>query len=132
MQSQGAGFTEAVEQLAAEAGMEVPKPSPEAAEAEQQAARPGRGAGRGAQRATSAGCACRRAARRCDYLRGRGLTDETIRRFGLGWSGEGRGALAAELKREGIEPDLLVEAGLLRGGTMMRRAGGSSICSSTG
>ena len=34
MQSQGAGFMEAVERLAAEAGLEVPKPSPEAAEAE--------------------------------------------------------------------------------------------------
>src|ERR1700742_1788455 len=32
MQSQGAAFPEAVEQLAAEAGMEVPKPSPAAAE----------------------------------------------------------------------------------------------------
>ena len=38
-----------------------------------------------------------------DYLRGRGLTEETIRRFGLGWSGEGRGALAAELARDGID-----------------------------
>src|ERR1700709_209089 len=34
MQSQGLAFIEAVEQLAAEAGMAVPKPSPEAAEAE--------------------------------------------------------------------------------------------------
>src|SRR5271157_3096425 len=34
MQSQGAAFPEAVEQLASEAGMEVPKPSAEAAEAE--------------------------------------------------------------------------------------------------
>ena len=34
MQSQGASFIEAVEQLAGEAGMEVPKPSPQAAEAE--------------------------------------------------------------------------------------------------
>src|SRR5476649_369121 len=34
MQSQGANFPEAVEQLAAEAGMQVPAPSPEAAEAE--------------------------------------------------------------------------------------------------
>src|SRR5579875_2934929 len=34
MQSQGAGFMEAVEQLAAEAGLEVPKASPQAAEAE--------------------------------------------------------------------------------------------------
>ncbi len=34
MQTQGASFIEAVEQLAAEAGMDVPKPTPEAAEAE--------------------------------------------------------------------------------------------------
>ena len=34
MQTQGAGFMEAVQQLAAEAGLEVPKPTPEAAEAE--------------------------------------------------------------------------------------------------
>src|SRR5579863_8059495 len=34
MQSQGAGFMEAVEQLAAEAGLEVPKPSAEAAAAD--------------------------------------------------------------------------------------------------
>src|SRR5580693_10235354 len=34
MQSQGAGFMEAVEQLSSEAGLEVPKPSPEAAEAD--------------------------------------------------------------------------------------------------
>jgi hypothetical protein len=38
-----------------------------------------------------------------DYLRGRGLTDDTIRRFGLGWSGEGRGAVAADLAREGVD-----------------------------
>ena len=31
------------------------------------------------------------------YLRGRGLRDETIQRFGLGWSGDGRGSLVAEL-----------------------------------
>jgi DNA primase len=48
------------------------------------------------------------------YLQGRGLTDETIDRFGLGWSGEGRGALAADLGREGVTPGQLVEAGLMR------------------
>src|ERR1700744_2618681 len=35
MQGQGLGFMEAVEQLAAEAGMAVPKPTPEAAAVEQ-------------------------------------------------------------------------------------------------
>ncbi len=49
-----------------------------------------------------------------DYLRGRGLTEQTILRFGLGWSGEGRGALAADLGREGVTQDQLVEAGLMR------------------
>src|ERR1700712_5330253 len=34
MQSRGASFPEAVEQLASEAGLEVPKPTPAAAEAE--------------------------------------------------------------------------------------------------
>src|SRR6195952_657996 len=34
MQSQGSGFMEAVQSLAAEAGLDVPKPTPEAAEAE--------------------------------------------------------------------------------------------------
>ena len=114
MQSQGAGFMEAVEQLAAEAGLEVPKPSPEAAEAERR-----RHDLTAVLEAANAAYQRRlhlpegRAA--LDYLRGRGLTEETIRRFGLGWSGEGRGALIAELKREGIEPDLLAEAGLMRG-----------------
>jgi DNA primase len=122
MQSQGAGFMEAVEQLAAEAGLEVPKPSPEAAEAE-----------RKRHDLVSVLDAANIAYQRrlhlpegraaLDYLRGRGLTDETIRQFGLGWSGEGRGALVAELKREGIEPDLLAEAGLLRGGEDGGRVG---------
>ena len=47
MQSEGVGFMEAVERLASEASLEVPKPSPEAAEAERQRPRPGLGAGSG-------------------------------------------------------------------------------------
>jgi DNA primase len=115
MQSQGAGFMEAIEQLASEAGLEVPKPTPEAADAE-----------RKRHDLISVLDAANTAYQRrlhlpegraaLDYLRGRGLTDETIQRFGLGWSGEGRGALIVELKRDGIEQDRLAEAGLLRGG----------------
>ncbi len=48
------------------------------------------------------------------YLRGRGLTDATIARFGLGWSGDGRGGLVGEMGRHDIEPARLVEAGLLQ------------------
>ena len=122
MQSQGAGFMEAVEQLAAEAGLEVPKPSPEAAEAD-----------RRRHDLTSvlelAQTVYQRRLRlpegraALEYLRGRGLTEETIQRFGLGWSGEGRGALIGDLKREGIELDLLMETGLLRGGEDGGRVG---------
>jgi len=55
-------------------------------------------------------------ARALEYLRGRGLSEETIARFGLGWSGEGRGALAADLARTGVGGDMLLEAGLMRPG----------------
>jgi DNA primase len=113
MKSQGASFMEAVEQLAAEAGLEVPKPSPEAAEADR------RRLGLHAVLDAAATSYQRslflpEGAAALAYLRGRGLTDDTIRRFGLGWSGEGRGALAADLARAGIPPAMLAEAGLVR------------------
>jgi DNA primase len=50
------------------------------------------------------------------YLRGRGLTDATIRAFGLGYAGEGRGALARRLATDGVTLEQLLEAGLLRPG----------------
>ena len=112
MQSQGASFPEAVEQLAAEAGLEVPRAAPAAAAAEQR-----RHDLHTVLQAAAAAFQRRlllpEGARARAYLHGRGLAEETIRRFGLGWSGEARGALAADLARDGIAPDLLVEAGLL-------------------
>jgi DNA primase len=113
MQSEGASFMEAVERLAGEAGLEVPRLSPALAEAER-------------RRHTLAGALEMAAVsfqrrlflpegrRALDYLLGRGLAQDTIRRFGLGWSGESRGTLTAELAREGIGTDLLIEAGLMR------------------
>src|ERR1019366_3876402 len=113
MQSLGLSFPEAVEQLATEAGMQVPTPSPEEAEAEQ-------------RRLDLAGVLDAAAAsyqRRLflpegktarDYLSNRGLSEDTIRRYGLGWSGEGRGAIAADLAREGVTAEQLVDAGLMR------------------
>jgi len=113
MQTQGAGFMEAVEQLAAEAGLDVPKPTPEAAEAERR--RHDLGAVLEAALASYQRRLLLPEGRHAlTYLRGRGLTDETIRRFGLGWSGEGRGALLADLAREGITADQLIETGLMR------------------
>ena len=112
MQSQGADFMEAVQQLAAEAGLEVPKPSPEAAETER------RRLDLAEVLARAAAAFQRRlflpeGARALAYLRDRGLSEATIRRFGLGWS-PGRGALAAELAGTGIAADRLIEAGLLQ------------------
>ena len=49
-----------------------------------------------------------------DYLRRRGLGEDTIDRFGLGWSGSSRGALAAAMKELGVEAARLAETGLLR------------------
>ncbi|MCC7280742.1 MAG: DNA primase [Acetobacteraceae bacterium] len=115
MQAQGMGFMEAVELLAGEAGLEVPKPTPAAAEAERL-----RHSLQDVLAAAEAAYARRlhlpEGARALAYLRGRGLTEATIARFGLGWSGETRGAIAADLAREGIAPALLLEAGLLRPG----------------
>jgi DNA primase len=42
------------------------------------------------------------------------LSDETIDRYGLGWSGEGRGAVASDLAREDVTVEQLVDAGLMR------------------
>mgnify|MGYP001455932178 FL=1 len=113
MRAEGASFPEAVERLAAEAGMEVPKPSPEA-RAREQRARDLHGVLAAAEAAFRRRLHLPEGRAALDYLRRRGLSDETIARFGLGWSGEGRGALAAELKAEGISPEQLAEAGLVR------------------
>jgi len=46
------------------------------------------------------------------YLRGRGLSDETIHKFGLGFATKYGDALARYLKGKGYEDELLKEAGL--------------------
>src|ERR1700712_5836565 len=80
MQSQGSTFPEAVEQLAGEAGLEVPKSTPAAAEAER----------RRHDLYSVLSAAASAYQRRLhlpegrgalDYLRGRGLTDTTIEGF---------------------------------------------------
>ena len=119
MQSEGATFIEAVERLAAEAGLSVPKPEPDARQRQRL----------DLHGVLDAACAVYR--RRLfqpegrpalDYLHRRGLTDEQIRDLGLGWSGEGRGALAAELAKDGITVGQIVQAGLMRGGDAGERA----------
>ncbi|MFC3126408.1 DNA primase [Pseudoroseomonas globiformis] len=113
MQSQGATFPEAVERLAAEAGMEVPKATP------QHARREAKRRDLNAVLDAAAEAFQRRlrlpeGRAGLDYLLRRGLSESTIRKFGLGWSGGGRGALAADLKPAGIDAGQLAEAGLMR------------------
>ncbi len=115
MQTQGSTFMEAVQSLAGEAGLDVPKPSASAEAAERQRldlhAVLDAAQGYYRDRLFAPGGSAALA-----YLRGRGLTDETIARFGLGWSGEGRGALAQALTGREVLPAQLLEAGLLRVG----------------
>lgn len=49
-----------------------------------------------------------------EYLRSRGFTDATMKRFGLGYSKNAWDGLLAAAVAENISPDLLVRAGLVR------------------
>lgn len=49
-----------------------------------------------------------------DYLRNRGLSDETILRFGLGFAGQGGAELYQYLKKEGYPDQILKETGLFK------------------
>ena len=91
----------------------MPKPSPRAAAAERQRLDL-HGVLDLAQASFARRLREREGAAALDYLRGRGLSDQTIAAFGLGWSGDGRGTLSAELARAGVEPARMLEAGLLR------------------
>lgn len=115
MRAEGAAFPEAVERLAAEAGLDVPKPSA------QEAARERRARDLHAVMAAAAEAYHRRlflpeGRPALDYLLKRGLSEATIRAFLLGWAPSGRGAIAADLKPEGITEEQMLEAGLLRPG----------------
>lgn len=112
MNTEGMSFPEAVERLAGEAGMEVPADTPE----ERRRAR---------QRQSlydvmEAACAYFEKTLRMPegrqglaYFRGRGLDDETIARFHLGFAVGARAAIKGALARDGVTEDLLVAAGLL-------------------
>jgi DNA primase len=113
MQSENIGFVDAVERLAGEAGLDVPKPSPEAAETERKRLDL-TAVLEAAQSSYHRRLFLPEGRHALAYLRGRGLSEDTIRQFGLGWTGEGRGALAADLGRDGITQDQFVDAGLMR------------------
>jgi DNA primase len=113
MRANHLSFTEAVEKLAAECGMEVPKATLQ--ERQQEARRASlhdvmEAACRFFETQLRAGAGREGLA----YLRGRGLTEETIARFRLGWAPDSRQALKTALMSEAVPESLLIEAGLLK------------------
>jgi DNA primase len=112
MNTRGLSFVEAVEVLANQVGMDVPKPSREAQEREKKA--------KTLYEVMEAACAFFERMLRMpegreglDYFHRRGLDDKTISEFRLGYAPDNRGALKAALKREDIDEAAMIEAGLL-------------------
>ncbi|MGA0595947.1 DNA primase [Enterovirga sp. CN4-39] len=111
METEGLSFPEAVERLASEAGVDLPKASPELERVverrrdlydvleaacrffERQLAQPA------GQKALA-------------YLEGRGIGAETRREFRMGFAPDARTALFDHLRSEGIDRDLILRAGL--------------------
>src|SRR6201981_3504161 len=111
MRADNLDFVEAVEKLAGEAGLAVPQATPQERERAQRQ--------KTLLEATEAAAAFYEerlwspaGGRARDYLLGRGLDPETIRRFRLGWAPGDRRALRHSLMPDFPEP-LLIEAGLL-------------------
>jgi len=111
MKTEGLTFPESVEKLAREVNLPVPRATP--AERER------------AERTASLQQVAEEAARwfqkqlrlpvgrhGLDYLRGRGLDDDAIDSFRLGFAPDSRDGLLGALKRDGLPVDKIVEAGL--------------------
>jgi DNA primase len=112
VEKEGLSFPEAVERLAAEAGLALPQPGPQEE-------------ARAAERASlydvmelaakffeaalsgSEGMAAR------TYLAGRGVDDEIVRTFRIGFAPDSRYALKVHLGEAGISPEHMAEAGLV-------------------
>jgi DNA primase len=109
-EQEGLPFMEAVKQLAAQAGMEVPAASPQAKERAEAGDALSKLAGEAAawfqqQLASDGGAAAR------DYLARRGLNAATIKAFGLGWAPDNRTALRSHFAK--VDSAQLLEAGLI-------------------
>jgi len=112
MNSDGLDFRNAVEKLAGEAGLTVPQESPESRDrAERQATLTS--VTEVAAKFFEAHLGASTGKTGLDYLRRRGLTADTIKRFRLGFAPDNRTALKAHLEKQSIPEDLSVEAGLL-------------------
>jgi DNA primase len=109
MQTDGLDFRDAVERLAGEAGLEVPKDTPQDRERAERQASLGT--------VMEASCAFFQAqlagSPGAGYFQRRGLTSETIGRFRLGFAPDSRVALKNHLAKLNIPEALAIEAGML-------------------
>ena len=105
----GLSFIDAVKELAAEAGMEVPAQDPRAAQIAEQLGGL-HDVMKAAQDWFAARLASDEGAKARAYLATRGFNERTVERFGFGYAPEGRQALKAALSQ--FPEELLIEAGL--------------------
>ncbi|MES1151495.1 MAG: DNA primase, partial [Dongia sp.] len=109
MQTEGLEFRDAVERLAGDAGLEVPKDTPQERERAERQANLGT--------VMEASCAFFEkqlpGSPGADYLKRRGLAPETIKRFRLGFSPDSRTALKSHLAKLNIPEELGIESGML-------------------
>ncbi len=112
MKIEGLSFPEAVEKLAARAGLEMPARDPQAARRA--------GERQTVQDAMEAAAAFHEKQLRMPegreglaYLHGRGLDDETIGRFRLGWAPANGQALPQMLAKAGFEDRMIVASGMV-------------------
>lgn len=112
MRNGGLAFPEAVEQLAGEAGLEVPRVRPEDREKADQVATLAKAMEEAARwfQAQFHGDAGKEARA---YIQKRGLKPETIERFRLGYAPQSRTALKEAMLARNIPEPLLIESGLL-------------------
>jgi DNA primase len=115
MEVEGLSFPEVVERLAEQAGVPMPKPTPQAEAREEQSVR--------LRKLMEAACTFFQGAlqsgggaRARDYLERRGLTDADVEQFRLGYAPGGRSALKEHLAGKGFAPDDMIASGMLIAG----------------
>jgi DNA primase len=112
METEGLSFPEAVERLAGEAGVALPKPTYEDRE-EETRRRSLHEVMELAAAFFESALQSRAGAKAREYLARRGLSDETQRRFRIGYALPDRFGLRDHLAGKDVTPEMMVEAGLL-------------------
>ncbi|MBF0250504.1 MAG: DNA primase, partial [Alphaproteobacteria bacterium] len=112
METEGLNFRETVEKLAGEAGMQVPRDTPEE-QARSERRKTLYDVMEAATRHFERVLRAPEGRQGLEYLRGRGLTEATIGRFRLGFAPDRRDGMKTALGPQGVSEDELVAAGLV-------------------